>query len=556
MLGETPVATEPGTSGNGQTSTSGDDPSSTTTPASTGCVRFTGDHSSPINTGSPSTDALHLSGETFICADDVVVVRPDDLNEVAAAAQLAAAVGGPLLFPDPRLAAELGRLDPRRVHLVGSPEVNVPSAAESVPLDVAGAIQSAIAALGGADSVATPAVPAAETIVETALAIGSGERVATPQAAPTVSSTAAPAPAALDSAAIVQGLAVPSESESLWVVDVSQPATILLASAFAKTLGASVIAIDGSNVLGHPEVGTALAGRPPESTRFLGGMPAGSEWELRLLVSGQQVPGGGFHVFPEDQPRRFVAFYGHPETTGLGVLGEQGPAETLQRMGEFLEAYAADGAQIIPTFEMIAAVAAAGPTDDGDYSFEWPIETYRPWVDFATENGMYVILDLQSGRDDFLTQAKMYEELLLLPNVSLALDPEWRLGPDQTHLNQIGTVTAAEVNTVIDWLSTLVRDNGLPQKMLIVHQFRDTMIQNRQDLKQVPELQLVIQMDGEGGAGGEATKDATWNKLTAGTEDAHWKWGWKNFFDEDEPGPPPPENVIRKVPTPVFVSYQ
>jgi hypothetical protein len=556
MLGETPVATEPGTSGNGQTSTSGDDPSSTTTPASTGCVRFTGDHSSPINTGSPSTDALHLSGETFICADDVVVVRPDDLNEVAAAAQLAAAVGGPLLFPDPRLAAELGRLDPRRVHLVGSPEVNVPSAAKSVPLDVAGAIQSAIAALGGADSVATPAVPAAETIVETALAIGSGERVATPQAAPTVSSTAAPAPAALDSAAIVQGLAVPSESESLWVVDVSQPATILLASAFAKTLGASVIAIDGSNVLGHPEVGTALAGRPPESTRFLGGMPAGSEWELRLLVSGQQVPGGGFHVFPEDQPRRFVAFYGHPETTGLGVLGEQGPAETLQRMGEFLEAYAADGAQIIPTFEMIAAVAAAGPTDDGDYSFEWPIETYRPWVDFATENGMYVILDLQSGRDDFLTQAKMYEELLLLPNVSLALDPEWRLGPDQTHLNQIGTVTAAEVNTVIDWLSTLVRDNGLPQKMLIVHQFRDTMIQNRQDLKQVPELQLVIQMDGEGGAGGEATKDATWNKLTAGTEDAHWKWGWKNFFDEDEPGPPPPENVIRKVPTPVFVSYQ
>jgi hypothetical protein len=556
MLGETPVATEPGTSGNGQTSTSGDDPSSTTTPASTGCVRFTGDHSSPINTGSPSTDALHLSGETFICADDVVVVRPDDLNEVAAAAQLAAAVGGPLLFPDPRLAAELGRLDPRRVHLVGSPEVNVPSAAESVPLDVAGTIQSAIAALGGADSVATPAVPAAETIVETALAIGSGERVATPQAAPTVSSTAAPAPAALDSAAIVQGLAVPSESESLWVVDVSQPATILLASAFAKTLGASVIAIDGSNVLGHPEVGTALAGRPPESTRFLGGMPAGSEWELRLLVSGQQVPGGGFHVFPEDQPRRFVAFYGHPETTGLGVLGEQGPAETLQRMGEFLEAYAADGAQIIPTFEMIAAVAAAGPTDDGDYSFEWPIETYRPWVDFATENGMYVILDLQSGRDDFLTQAKMYEELLLLPNVSLALDPEWRLGPDQTHLNQIGTVTAAEVNTVIDWLSTLVRDNGLPQKMLIVHQFRDTMIQNRQDLKQVPELQLVIQMDGEGGAGGEATKDATWNKLTAGTEDAHWKWGWKNFFDEDEPGPPPPENVIRKVPTPVFVSYQ
>ena len=35
-----------------------------------------------------------------------------------AAAQLAAAVSGPLLFPSPRLAAELGRLDPERVHVV------------------------------------------------------------------------------------------------------------------------------------------------------------------------------------------------------------------------------------------------------------------------------------------------------------------------------------------------------------------------------------------------------------------------------------------------------
>jgi hypothetical protein len=484
MLGETPLATVPGTSDNGgQTSTSEDDPASSTTAApSTGCVRFTGDHTSPINTGSPSTDALHLSGETFICADDVVVVAPGDLNEVAVAAQLAAAVTGPLLFPDPRLAAELGRLDPRRVHLVGSPQVNVPSGAETIALDVAGAVESATQALGGAEPVATPAVPEAATIVESVLAIVSADRVATPGVVTAVSTTAAAAPATLDHGAIVEGLAVPSESESLWVVDVTQPETILLAAAFGKTLGASVIAIDGSNVLGHPEVGTALAGRPSETTRFLGGMPEGSEWELGLLVSGKQLPGGGFHVFPEDQPRRFVAFYGHPETTGLGVLGEQGPAETLQRMGTFLEAYAADGAQIVPTFEMIAAVAAAGPTEDGDYSFEWPIETYRPWVDFATENGMYVILDLQSGRDDFLTQAQMYEELLLLPNVSLALDPEWRLAPDQVHLEQVGTVTAAEVNTVIDWLAGVIRDNGLPQKMLIVHQFLESMIQNRQDL--------------------------------------------------------------------------
>ena len=54
----------------------------------------------------------------------------------------------------------------------------------------------------------------------------------------------------------------------------------------------------------------------------------------------------------------------------------------------------------------------------------------------------------------------------------------------------------------------------------------------------------------------EPQKDATWAVLKEGAEDAHWAWGWKNFFDEDEPGPPTPASTISKEPTPVYVSYQ
>ena len=67
-----------------------------------------------------------MSGEIFVCADDVVVVGEDSVNEVAAAAQLAAALGGPLLHPHPQLAAELGRLKPTRIHLVGDLDVVTP----------------------------------------------------------------------------------------------------------------------------------------------------------------------------------------------------------------------------------------------------------------------------------------------------------------------------------------------------------------------------------------------------------------------------------------------
>ncbi|WHF21532.1 hypothetical protein QJS66_15115 [Kocuria rhizophila] len=73
---------------------------------------------------------------------------------------------------------------------------------------------------------------------------------------------------------------------------------------------------------------------------------------------------------------------------------------------------------------------------------------------------VYVVLDLQPGQaQDFLAQAKRYEELLKRPNVGLALDAEWRLAPGQLPLQQIGSVDAAEINKTSQWLATLARDN-------------------------------------------------------------------------------------------------
>lgn len=539
----------PDNSGNGS-----DGDSSTTEPGDPDdparCIRFTGDHSTNIDTGGLATDALRLSGEAFICADDVVVVSEGDLNAIAAASQLAAAVSGPLLFPEPRLASELGRLKPERVHLVGSPQVNVPSSAETVDHDIASALELVSETLGVTGEISLPGAPDASTIVETVLAIDEGDRVAVPQATAPGTTTAT---AEIDEGALVTGLSEGSDSSSLWMVDASEPGTILLAAAVGQSLDASVVAFDGDDILGYPELAGTLEGRSSDSTRFVGGAPEEARWEMEVLANGQQLPGGGFRVLPEGQPRRYLAYYGHPGTANLGVLGEQGPAETLDAMQEFIQAYSGDGAQVIPTFEMIASVASSGPTDDGDYSYEWPPDKFQPWIDFARENDMYVVLDLQSGRDDFLSQAKQYEELLRLPFVGLALDPEWRLEPDETHLNQIGSVTAAEVNETINWVADLVRDEGIPQKMIIVHQFRPSMIQNRQDIIDRPEVQVIIQMDGDGT---ESLKDASWNRLLEGAGDAHWAWGWKNFFDEDEPGPMPPENVMGKEPTPVYVSYQ
>ena len=543
LLGDTPVKSSP-------EDAPGDNPSAAT-PSREGdagdCLRPTGG-TQPIDTGTTSGDALFLSGELFVCAFDVVVVDQDDLNEVAAAAQLAAALGGPLLFPDDRLAAEIGRLHPSRIHVIGQLEVNAPAEAVVSFYNVQASVQMAREALGATEEVRLPAVPDASTIIATVAAISAGNRVVFPQTSPSGTSVTEPV---VDQDELVRGLAVANDSPAVWMVDASDPVSILLSAGSGHSVDASTVAIDGNDILGYPEVGVSLQG-PNKTVRFVGGVPEGDEWELSVLANGKQVPGGGFTILPGKE-RRYVAFYGHPDTTALGVLGEQDGEATIERMQPFLDAYEADARQTVPAFEIIATVASAGAGDDGNYSYEWPIETFDDLLETAERHEAYVLLDLQPGRSTFLTQAQIYEALLLRPYVGLALDPEWRLKPDQVHLQQVGGVDAAEINTVIEWLADLVRDNGLPQKMLLLHMFRNEMIENREILVDRQELQVVIQMDGDGT---ESQKDATWAKLRNGFEDAFWSWGWKNFFDEDEPGPPTPESTLSKEPSPVYVSYQ
>jgi len=263
-----------------------------------------------------------------------------------------------------------------------------------------------------------------------------------------------------------------------------------------------------------------------------------------------ELPGGGRTLFPG---RMIVALYGHPGSAALGLLGEQGIAASVQRAREHAAAYAGlVDVPVVPAFEIIATVASSAPGPDGNYSAESDPEELRPWVEAAGAAGLYVVLDLQPGRTDFLTQAKQYQPLLELPYVGLALDPEWRLGPDQVHLAGIGSVGIDEVNGVVAWLSRLAREHALPQKLLVLHQFKLAMIQGREGLDTArPEVAVMIHADGQGAQG---AKQETWRVLHQNAPDVHW--GWKNFYDEDQPMLTPQQTIAQVDPRPDMISYQ
>lgn len=250
-----------------------------------------------------------------------------------------------------------------------------------------------------------------------------------------------------------------------------------------------------------------------------------------------------------------VALYGHPGTPALGVLGEQGPARSVERARTLAASYQPLVAEtVVPAFELIATVADSAPGADGDYSAESTVAQLRPWVDAAARAGMYVVLDLQPGRADFLDQARRYAELLSRPHVGLALDPEWKLGPNQRHRVQIGSTTAAEINRTSAWLAAPTRQNHLPQKVFLLHQFHTSMIGDRQAVvTSHPELATVLHADGFG------TRDlklGTWHTLHVAPAPKGLWWGWKNFLDEDRPMFTPQQTVAVGPTSPVFVSYQ
>ena len=321
----------------------------------------------------------------------------------------------------------------------------------------------------------------------------------------------------------------------------------------ASVAGATVVTVNGNDPRTDPAAIRALAKARPRAVVAIGsGFGPASLLAARIAVAatGRQLPGGGQVVFPG---RRLIALYGHPGAPSLGVLGQQDLTASITRAREVAAQYRRlSRVRVIPAFEIIATVAQAAPGRDGTYSYATPVSLLRPWVRQATAAGMYVVLDLQPGRANLLTQAERYKSLLEEPNVGLALDAEWKLQPGQLPLRQIGSVSITEVNSVVRWLAALTARDHLPQKLLVLHQFRLSMIAGERHLDTGHDsLAILIHMDGQGTP---SMKQTTWNAVTAAAPRRVF-FGWKNFYVKDTPMLSPAETMT-KTPAPVMISYQ
>jgi hypothetical protein len=255
--------------------------------------------------------------------------------------------------------------------------------------------------------------------------------------------------------------------------------------------------------------------------------------------------------------KRIVAYYGNYYSRQMGVLGEYEPDTMLQMlMAEVAKWEAADPTTpVVPALEYIAVVAQAGPGRGGLYILRMPDEEIDKTLELAARIHGIVILDVQVGKSNVQAEIPALEKYLKMPNVHLALDPEFSMKGGEAPGTVIGTMDASDINYTAQYLAQLVKENDLPPKVLLVHRFTQDMVTNYQNIRPLPEVQIIMNMDG---FGSKEKKKGTYTRVIypEPVQFTGVKLFYKNDIKPPSSGIWTPAEVLSLTPAPIYVQYQ
>jgi len=213
-------------------------------------------------------------------------------------------------------------------------------------------------------------------------------------------------------------------------------------------------------------------------------------------------PAGPVDVGPTLLPgHRIVSYYGNPLSATMGVLGQGTPQAMIARLESQMQAYrAADPATpVIGALELVAVVAQRSPGPQGHYSAEMPYSLIQSELDLARSHHLLLILDVQIGHATVQEEVRYLAPFLRQPDVELALDPEFAMLPGDIPGVQFGSMPTPPINWALAYLQGLTQRYHLPQKVLILHQFIESMVPQWQGIEEQPDVVLVRDLDGFGG---------------------------------------------------------
>lgn len=257
---------------------------------------------------------------------------------------------------------------------------------------------------------------------------------------------------------------------------------------------------------------------------------------------------------------RIVAYYGNLYSNRMGALGKWPKKEMIPRLLDEVKKWNEADTVIksIPCLHYIAVTAQGAPGKDGKFRYRMPQGQVDTILNWAKEINAIVFIDIQIGLSDLQSEVPYWEKYLSLPNVHLAVDPEFAMNGKggKKPGTVIGTMAASDINWVGDYLTKLVKKNNLPPKIFMIHRFTQGMVPEAEKIKLHPELQVVMDMDGWGPPDLKKGSYRYWIN-----EKPVQFTGFKLFYvnDTEKSGQKEMmsrEQVLSLKPKPVYIQYQ
>ena len=255
--------------------------------------------------------------------------------------------------------------------------------------------------------------------------------------------------------------------------------------------------------------------------------------------------------------KRVVAYYGNLYSKQMGVLGEYPPDTLWQMLRREMAAWqkADPSTPVVPAIHYICTTAQGSPGRDSLWRLRMPRKQIDSALKIAAMGDALVFLDIQVALSNVQAEVPVIEEYLKLPHVHLAIDPEFMMHGGKRPGSVIGSMDASQINWCAKYLQRIVRENNLPPKMLVIHRFTTSMVKNSSEIKPLPEVQIIMDMDGWGSP---RLKRSTYNWCIY-REPVQFT-GFKLFYKNDLKQEPhrllTPEEVLKLSPKPIYIQYQ
>ena len=254
------------------------------------------------------------------------------------------------------------------------------------------------------------------------------------------------------------------------------------------------------------------------------------------------------------EDNRVVAYYGHPNSEIMGIVGRHSFEDLIDLLEETTQAYddADEDKGAVPAIYLVY-----GTVQPGGVVHKMNYDLVMSYIEAAYQRGVLVYIDHQMGRNHPTYSINEILSFLRYPNVHLALDPEWRT---ERPMQEVGYITGSELNDVQERMQEYIETHEIQgTRQFVFHQFVEKMIVDVEDI--LADYDPVLLVHNTSGWGAPEGKRATHEKVTEASEVPYKGFKlWYHFSDQpgvhyDNPLMTP-EEVLDLDPQPGLIIYQ